>query len=102
MTEVVAPDGGNAQLVARGVRMDAKRRISLGRVVDELGDNVTFDIYRTARGELILEPRVSVPAAEAWLYRNPTALGLVRRGLDEAARGVAESVGSFADYADGE
>ncbi len=102
MTDATPPDIEHAQLVARGVRMDSKRRIAHGRAAADLGEDVSFDVYRTARGELILEPRVSVPAAEAWLYHNPAALELVRRGLAEAAQGVAEPVGSFSAHAGGE
>ncbi|MFL6196065.1 MAG: hypothetical protein ACJ75H_17935 [Thermoanaerobaculia bacterium] len=37
---------------------------------------------------------------EAWLYRNPEALAVVRRGLQESAEGKAVFIGSFASYAD--
>jgi hypothetical protein len=43
--------------------------------------------------------RLSIPASESWLYRNPGALAAVRRGLQEATEGKSVYVGSFAHYA---
>ena len=86
-------------LVARDLRPDAKKRITLGKVLDELGHDVRFDVYRNDRGQIILDPQVSIPASEAWLFRNPDALAAVRRGLEEAGAGKARKAGSFARYA---
>ncbi len=89
------------RLVARDVRPDARRRIALGRALESL-DEATFNVYRDERGRIILEPLVSIPASEAWLFRNRKALDSVRRGLKEAAEGRAARAGSFAEYADDE
>ena len=93
---------GGSELLARDVRPDAKKRVTLGNALADLGDDVHFDIYRNAIGQIILDPQVSIPVAEAWLYRNPKAIEAVRRGLDEVGRGKAKKIGSFAKYADGE
>ena len=45
-------------------------------------------------------PKASVPASEAWLYRNPKALDAVRKGLQDSAEGKTVYLGSFAVYAD--
>ncbi|MGH9364790.1 MAG: hypothetical protein ACRD1B_05935 [Thermoanaerobaculia bacterium] len=42
----------------------------------------------------------SIPASEAWLFRNKAALDAVRRGLQEMAGGKTVPAGSFARYAD--
>ena len=52
------------------------------------------------RGRIILEPQVSIPASEAWLFRNKRALESVARGLDQIAD--AKVIGSFAEYVDDE
>lgn len=66
-------------------RVDAKRRVALGKV---LGVQVTsFRVYRNAHGQMLLDPMVSIPAHEAWLFKNKRALRLVQRGLEEAAQG---------------
>ena len=36
---------------------------------------------------------------EDWLYRNPEALAMVLKGLEEAREGKVEYAGSFEEYA---
>lgn len=86
------------ELVARDVRPDSRNRISLGAALENLGD-ASFNVYRDRRGRIILEPQVSVPAAEAWLFRNKRAQESVARGLSQLASGKAKVIGSFAEYA---
>lgn len=83
-------------LVARNVRPDSRRRVTLGAALENL-EEASFDVYRDGRGRIILEPQVSVPAAEAWLFRNKRALESVARGLAEID--TARVIGSFAKYA---
>ncbi len=89
------------KLVARDVQPDARKRIALGRALEEL-DDASFNVYRDDRGTIVLDPQVSVPASEAWLYRNKKALESIRRGLTEAAEEKLIHLGSFAGYADDE
>ena len=66
-------------------RVDAKRRVALGKI---LGGQITsFRVYRNAHGQIILDPMVSIPAHEAWLFKNKRAATLVQRGLDDAKQG---------------
>jgi hypothetical protein len=88
-------------LIARDVRPDAKKRVTLGKALAAFTEDVRFDVYRTDSGQIVLDPQVSVPASEAWLYRNPKAIAAVRRGLQEAAEGRTSPV-SFLAYADEE
>ncbi len=90
------------ELIAQDVRPDSKRRLTLGKALAGLADDVRFDVYKNSSGQIVLDPQVSIPASEAWLYRNPKALAAVRRGLQEAADGKAFAIGSFAKYADEE
>ena len=90
------------ELIARDVRPDSKRRLTLGKAMSGFDEDVRFDVYRNPDGQIVLDPQVSIPASEAWLYRNPEALARVRRGLQEAAEGKAVFIGSFAQYADEE
>jgi hypothetical protein len=87
------------RLVARDVRPDRRNRLALGKALKDLEDT-SFNVYQDERGRIVLDPQVSVPASEAWLYRNPKALASVRRGLADAAAGRTKSLGSFARFAD--
>jgi len=49
---------------------------------------------------MIIDPQVSIPTSEEWLFRNKEALASVRRGLAEAAEGKATVIGSFAPFVD--
>lgn len=89
-------------LIARDIRPDAKKRVTLGKALTGLEEDVRFDVYRKENGQILLDPQISVPASEAWLYRNPEALAAVQRGIQQAAEGKTVSAGSFASYADEE
>jgi hypothetical protein len=87
------------RLVARDVRPDRRNRLALGKALKDFED-ASFNVYQDEHGRIVLDPQVSVPASEAWLYRNPKALASVRRGLADASAGRTKSLGSFARYAD--
>lgn len=86
-------------VVARDVRPDDRGRIALGRALTDLED-ASFNVYRDDAGRIVLDPQVSIPASEAWLFRNKTALASLRRGLSQAASGKTRAIGSFAAHAD--
>jgi hypothetical protein len=86
------------ELVAHNVRPDSKNRVSLGAAVAGMDEDTSFTVYRDASGRIILEPHVSVPLAEAWLFRNKTARESVARGLKQIKS--ARSLGSFAQSAE--
>lgn len=46
------------------------------------------------------EPTEIIPLPEQWLWQNPQALALVLKGINQAADGNVQEVGSFAQYAD--
>lgn len=83
------------QLVTEFVRLDAKKRLTLGDAVAAAGAGA-FNIYRNAGGQILLDPVKAVPAAEAWLWENPKALAAVRQGLKESAEGKTVNLRSFA------
>ena len=64
--------------------LDKKGRITLG--AQFAGQTVTVDDSNP--DYIVIRSVVLVPASEAWLYKNETALGLVRNGLEEAREGV--------------
>ena len=81
-------------------RMDSKRRVTLGRILS--GQVTSFQVYRNAHGQIILDPMVSVPAHEAWLFRNKRAAKLVQRGLEDARKGrLVKAKEDFSKYLEG-
>ncbi|MEE9583803.1 MAG: hypothetical protein V3W01_04000 [Dehalococcoidales bacterium] len=76
---------------ADGVKPDAKKRVVLPKKV-LVGEGITYHIYRNSVGQILLDPQVTIPASEAWLFNNPTAIASVRRGLSDAAQGKVSRV----------
>lgn len=69
--------------VADSVKPDAKKRVVLQKV--RIPEGITYHVYTNAIGQIILDPQVTIPASEAWLFNNPEALASVKRGLADAA-----------------
>ncbi len=88
------------EIVANNVKPDSKKRIVLPKAVVQEG--ITYHIYRNSMGQIVLDPQVSIPAYEAWLFKNREVIASVEQGLLESAQGLAESRGSFARYSEDE
>jgi hypothetical protein len=94
------------------VAVDERKRVSLTKALEslkeilgnknELDAAIRFGVFVNDAGQVLLSPEVSVPMHELWLYRNPEALKMVLRGLEEAREGKSIDLGSFAKYADDE
>ena len=78
-------------------RVDTKKRLSISAAVKYEG--ASYNIYSNDHGQIVLDPVVSVPAGEAWLFKNKRALASVKRGLTQSATGRGKYLGSFAKYA---
>lgn len=86
----------NYMKVGKGVTPDSRKRVILpGTVVQE---GVTYFVYHNHTGQIILDPQVSIPASELWLFENKDALTSVDRGILESLSGKAIKRGSFAKY----
>lgn len=69
--------------------VDDRHRVTLG---DLLKNTRRVRIYKNARGELLLQPVMEIPAAEVWLFQNQEALTAVKKGLEDAAKGRVSRV----------
>lgn len=78
------------------VRSDDKRRIALTRVRRATR---AYRIYENSLGQIILDPVVTIPASEAWIYEDKEVLASIRRGLKESARGKLLKKPSLAKHA---
>jgi len=76
--------------VAESVRPDSKKRVVLPKSL--VGEGITYHIYSNSIGQIVLDPQVTIPASEAWLFNNPDAIASVRRGLSDAAQGRVSKV----------
>ncbi len=76
--------------VAESVKPDAKKRVLLPKSLVHKG--ITYHIYSNSVGQIILDPQVTIPASEAWLFNNPEAIASVRRGLADAADGRVSKI----------
>jgi hypothetical protein len=80
----------NFKKIADSVKPDAKKRILLHRL--QIQEGITYHVYSNSIGQIVLDPQVTIPASEAWLFSNPDALASVRRGLSDAANGKMSKV----------
>jgi len=92
------------------VAVDERKRVSLTKALEslkeilgnesELDEAIRFGVYVNDAGQVLLSPEVSVPMHELWLYKNPRALKMVLKGLEESREGKLKDLGSFEKYAD--
>ena len=76
--------------IAEGVKPDAKNRVLLPKV--QVLKGIIYHIYSNSAGQIILDPQVTIPASEAWVFNNPDVLALVQRGLSDAAEGRVSKI----------
>jgi hypothetical protein len=70
-------------------RLDSKRRLVLGRTETRFDRYVVFE---NEAGQIVLDPVISIPAREAWLYKSPEAMEALLRGFADAKAGRIRKV----------
>ena len=105
----IAASSNEFELISEG-GIDERKRLSLTKALGvlkerlpDLGDSsaaLQFRVYINDAGQILLDPVLTVPLREMWLYRNPVALAKVREGLAQAAEGESHDLGAFAKFAD--
>lgn len=78
------------------IRADSRGRLTLGHVVKAK----SYRVMVNYAGQILLDPVVSIPEKELWLWQNPDALASVQRGIEQSAAGNGRDLGDFAQYAD--
>jgi hypothetical protein len=76
--------------VAANVKPDAKKRIVISKACQ--ASEVTYHVYCNEIGQIILDPQISLPASEIWLYNDPEAREAVAAGLKEASQGKISKI----------
>ena len=83
------------------VRPDSKKRVPLGRRV-KLKARL-YRVYENVLGQIILDPLETIPAHEAWLFKNKDAHESVVKGLSQARKGkLLESPEDFSKFVEPE
>jgi hypothetical protein len=82
--------------VAKRVKVDKKRRIVLPSSLVQ--DDVTFHIYANKAGQIVLDPQVTIPASELWVFENKEVLASLDKAMIESKNGQVVKRGSFAKY----
>ena len=82
--------------IPRTVKPDAKKRITLPDILVKEG--VIFSIYHNSIGQIILDPQVTIPASELWVFKDKEILSSLDRGMVESANRQTVNRGSFAKY----
>ena len=81
------------------VKPDAKNRVALGQKLAHKSG--FYRVYQNDAGQIILDPLETIPAHEAWLFRNKKAAASVLKGLDQARHGkLVKSKEDFSKYLD--
>ncbi len=81
------------------VKLDSKSRITLGKSKNMVKTNI-YKVYRNAIGQIILDPQVTIPAHEQWLFKNKEAAQKVKAGLEDAKKGrLVKAREDFSKYA---
>ncbi len=76
--------------IGDSVKPDSKKRVVLPTAL--VRENVIYHVYHTRSGQIILDPQVTIPASEAWLFKNPEALKSVRRGISNVKHGKVSKI----------
>lgn len=81
------------------VRVDSKNRIHLPKCARSAAARM-YKLLANDSGQLVLDPLVTIPASEAWLFKNKKALAAVRHGLQDAKEGKLVRRPSLSKHAD--
>ena len=76
--------------IGKSVKPDIKKRVVLPNALVKEG--IIYHIYYNSIGQILLDPQVTIPASEVWLFNNPDALALVQRGLSDVAEGKVSKI----------
>jgi len=87
----------NLTRIAGSVKPDNRKRVILPKAL--IKEGITYHIYTNSVGQIVLDPQVTIPASELWLFENKEALASVDRGMAESMNGQVIKRGSFAKYA---
>ena len=81
---IINTGGMTTRTPLRHKSADAKGRVALGGHFA----NRAVIVEHRSNDEVVIRLARVIPEGEAWLYENPQALASVRRGLEQARKGI--------------
>ena len=84
---------GEYTRMAESVKPDPKRRVLLPKTLVKEG--ITYHIYANSLGQIFLDPQVTIPASELWVFANKDILAAMDKSMAEER---VINRGSFAKY----
>jgi len=80
--------------------LDSKGRITISQnwISSHSQPVRSFKIFRNGDGDLLLRPEISIPAREAWVFKNPEVFASIQRGIQEAKEGKGEVIDDIDDF----
>ncbi len=81
---------------SKGIKPDTKKRVILPQ--DLVHEDITYHIYSNALGQILLDPQVTIPASELWIFKDKNILDSIDKGMAESANRLIVDRGSFAKY----
>lgn len=84
------------RVVKEVTQSDSRGRLTLGQVVK----GKSYRVMINDEGQILLDPVVSIPKKELWLWQNSDVLASVKRGIEQASNEQGRDLGNFSQYAD--
>lgn len=82
--------------IRENVKLDTKRRVVLPSSL--VTKDTIYHIYCNRMGQIVLDPQVTIPASELWVFENKDILAAIDKSMTESADGQVVKRGSFAKY----
>jgi hypothetical protein len=60
----------------------------------------SFQVETQENGDILLKAVAVIPESDVWLFRNPTAMRMVKEGLTDIAEGKLVDRRSYASHTD--
>jgi hypothetical protein len=86
--------GQEFQLLKEIVQPDSRGRLSIGMATK----GKSYRVMVNDSGQILLDPVVTIPERELWLWQNAEAIASVQQGISQAVSGDLQDMGSFARY----
>ncbi len=79
--------------IGKAVRPDSRKRVILPKALAKEG--IIYNIYQNRIGQIVLDPQVTIPASELWVFENKDILTAMDKSMAEER---VINRGSFAKY----